>query len=120
MLDSHLICDYPQVEGSELEVMSSFPWHAHTVDVLTIERPPRALHALMAARGYCVRAMLGNEVGDVLYVRRDAMRGGERISARRFATLPGTSNWRTAPCYSPKPLAVDVNEYISKADWCFS
>lgn len=101
-----------QVEGSELDVMSSFPFNAHTIDVLSVERPPQALHHMFIARGYCVRAMLGHEIGDVLYVSRTARRGGEFLAARRFGSA------QVAPCYSPKPLSTSVNPYIRESEWC--
>ena len=116
------------VEGSEYEVMSSFPWHAHEIDVLTIERPPPELHRLMMAHGYCVRAMFGNEVADVLYIRSEATRAGERIATRRFRPATTTpagepiirrlGDPRAIPCYSPKPLSKSVNAYFERSDWC--
>ena len=72
--------------------MSSFPFSAHSIDVLSVERPPQALHQMLIARGYCVRAMLGHEIGDVLYVSRTARRAGEFLAARRFGSA------QTAPC----------------------
>ena len=92
--------------------MSSFPFSAHSIDVLSVERPPQALHQMLIARGYCVRAMLGHEIGDVLYVSRTARRAGEFLAARRFGSA------QTAPCYSPKPLSVSVNAYVRGSEWC--
>jgi hypothetical protein len=42
------------LEGAEESVMRSFPFDAFSIDVLTIERPPAALHTQLVELGYCV------------------------------------------------------------------
>lgn len=101
----------PQVEGSELAVMSAFPWEAYTVDVLTVERPSIELHALLVRRNYCLRALLGNEVGDAMYVRRDAW-GGALVASRTFGEGP------RAPCASPRPLHRNISRFVRSDEWC--
>jgi hypothetical protein len=43
------------LEGAEESVMRSFPFDAFSIDVLTIERPPAALHTQLVELGYCVK-----------------------------------------------------------------
>lgn len=90
--------------------MRAFPFHEHTVSVFTIERPPPPLHQLMMERGYCVRSIFGHEIGDVLYVQREAH--GGRLARRRFGDQP------SAPCASHFPLSRNLSESMQPGDWC--
>ena len=40
------------VEGAEDLVMSTFPWHAHNITLMSSERPSRALQDLLRSHGY--------------------------------------------------------------------
>lgn len=53
------------VEGAEAWVMASFPWSKHNISVLTVERPPRALKAMLLEHGYahiCTSGFFGDEL----------------------------------------------------------
>lgn len=104
------------VEGSELPILRAFPWEAHVIDVISIERPPAELHRLVLTRGYCVRAVLGNDIGDVLYVRRAARNG--TLQARRFDELGLRRFDAEAPCYSHTPIARDLAAFMRRGEWC--
>ena len=40
------------VEGAEELVMSTFPWLAHNITIMSVERPSRALQRLLRSHGY--------------------------------------------------------------------
>lgn len=65
------------VEGSEAKVMATFPFSSHTISVLTVERPRRALRTLLARKGYKYVCTSG-WFGDALYVHNVTL--GARVS----------------------------------------
>ena len=93
-------------------MLEAFPWEKHVVDVFTIERPPEALHRMLIGREYCVRAILGGAIGDVMYVRKAAESG--RLASGSFGE---EENHRT-PCHSHVPLNRNISGFMRRGDWC--
>jgi hypothetical protein len=57
------------LEGAEESVMRSFPFDAFSIDVLTIERPPAALHTQLVELGYnCVKVCFDTHIGFCLFL----------------------------------------------------
>ena len=42
------------VEGYENIAMQTFPFHTHSIKVMTVERPGETLHRILIAKGMCV------------------------------------------------------------------
>jgi len=59
------------VEGAEFFVMKRFPFNRFTFLTLTVERPTKLLHQLLASNGYAfVKEITGNRFGECLYVHK--------------------------------------------------
>lgn len=55
------------IEGAEWFVMQHFPFERYTIRILTIERPPPELQALLQQKGYILLKML-TDFGETLWV----------------------------------------------------
>ena len=89
------------LEGAEESVMRSFPFDAFSIDVLTIERPPAALHTQLVELGYCVKVCFDTHIGDIMYVKRSSP------LSRRITT----------ECRR-RPLNPETRLYITARHWC--
>ena len=57
------------IEGYELSAMQTFPFDAHSIKVMTVERPGQTLHHMLVKRGMCISHNSAKWT-DLLYVNR--------------------------------------------------
>ena len=60
------------VEGAEMFIMDHFPFEQYTIRVLTVERPKKALRALLEVNGYQLLKIV-TKWGETLWIHRTAV-----------------------------------------------
>ena len=76
------------VEGAELKIMSSFPWEAHNVTLLAIERPPTRLVSILHERSY---RSICKTSQDVLFAHLPSL-----LARQQLGEVP---QWATQGCH---------------------
>lgn len=91
------------VEDHEWAVLSQFNFNKYRFSVMTVERPPSALHTLLTNHGYRWLTQLKGNFGETVYVHQSIPNLAEKMN---FFRRDASHHWRNSP-----------HEYLLQPRW---